>query len=69
MIDIGGIVRKVEARSHCEFDTDEVMGVYRRTKQKLARIHKTSDYMPLLFEDELQQYAAGCFINEIGGTL
>lgn len=61
-----GIVQKVQSEYHCEFSFDEIAKIYAHTVRKCEINGKGSDYIPILFENELTDHLARTEINRMG---
>lgn len=58
-------IRIAENRTYCHFDFDTIVDVLLYSVQKLKIIGKGTDYLPLLFENELRNHAMREEINAI----
>lgn len=60
------IVSKVESKTGYKFSAHEVFGVLLHTIRKCKINKKSANYVPILFENELRDYAARLAINIAG---
>lgn len=60
------IVCDVEDRLGWIFDTQEICSTYQYALRKAAMLGKGKDYIPILFESELENLVRGTVINFLG---
>ena len=61
-----GIVQKVQRETGYNFSLDEIAKVYAYTVRKCEVNGKGSEYVPILFENELTDYLTRLEINRMG---
>lgn len=61
------IAIKTSDRIGYRFSKDEIKSVLEYTERKLELNRKGDDYLPILFESELEDYARRTAINILGG--
>ena len=61
------IAIETSARIGYCFTKEEIKSVLEYTERKLALNRKGDDYLPILFESELEDYARRTAINILGG--
>lgn len=61
------IVMKVQEQRDVIFEEHEIRNIYKHSARKAARNGNGEDYIPLLFEDELNDAVTRMRINLIGG--